>query len=298
MTSTRQMVITLFVVAVICGLILSFVYAFTVPRIAETQAKLTLEGLEEVISAEEFVEIIPDTLWHARDSLGNVVGIVFRVFPQGYAGPIPITIGLDGEGKITGIKVASAAEGLSETPGLGAKITGKDFTSQFKDKSASEVSLEQDGGPIRAITAATISSRAVVAGVKKGIEMYGSCLPPSCDPGIVFAEANRFREIIRDTLWQAMHDSDTVGIVFVGVVQGYLNDIKFMVGYNREKRITGVTILYSQETEGIGEVIRDNEFLDKFKTGIPETISGATVSTKALIGGVVSGIERFKEYLK
>ncbi len=298
MTSTRQMIITLFIVAVTCGLILSFVYAFTVPRIAETQAKLTLEGLEEVINAEEFVEIIRDTLWHARDSSGNIVGIVFRVFPPGYAGPIPITVGLNKEGKITGIKVASAAEGLSETPGLGAKITGKDFTDQFKDKSVSEVSLEQDGGPIRAITAATISSRAVVAGVKKGIEMYGSCLPSSCDPGVVFTEANGFREIIRDTLWQAMHDSDTVGIVFVGVVQGYLNDIRFMVGYSNEGRITGVTILYSQETEGIGEVIRDEKFLEKFKTSIPEIISGATVSTRALIGGVVSGIERFKEYLK
>jgi len=298
MTSARQIVVTLFVVAVTCAVILSFVYAFTVPRIAETQAKLTLDGLEEVINAEKFVEVIPDTLWQALDSLGNSVGIVFRVFPQGYAGPIPITVGLDQERKITGIRVASAAEGLSETPGLGAKITGKDFTGQFKDKSDTEVALQQDGGAIRAITAATISSRAVTSGVKKGIEMYGSCLAPSCDPRIVFTEATAFREIIKDTLWQAIRDADTVGIVFVGVVQGYLNDIKFMVGYSREQRIKGITILYSQETEGIGEVIRDTEFLEKFKGGIPETISGATVSTKALIGGVVSGIERFKEYLK
>jgi electron transport complex protein RnfG len=298
MTSTRQMVVTLFVVAVTCGLILSFVYAFTVPRIAETQAKLTMAGLEEVIDAEEFAVVIPDTLWKALDSMGNAVGIVFRVFPQGYAGPIPITVGMDGEGKITGIKVASAAEGLSETPGLGAKVTGKDFTDQFKEKSLSEIGLEQDGGAIKAITAATISSRAVVAGVKKGIEMYGSCLAPACDPGIVYAEANAFREVIKDTLWLAIRDTDTVGIVFVGVVQGYLNDIEFMVGYSTEERITGVAILYSQETDGIGEVIRDKEFLDKFKSGIPETVTGATVSTKALISGVVDGIERFKEYLK
>ncbi|UCF69996.1 MAG: FMN-binding protein [candidate division WOR-3 bacterium] len=298
MTSTRQMVVTLFVVAVTCGLVLSFVYAFTEPRIAATQAKLTMDGLEEAIDAHEFIAVIPDTLWRALDSAGNVLGVVFRVFPQGYAGPIPITVGLDIEQRITGIKVASAAEGLSETPGLGAKITGSDFTEQFKEKSVSEIDLEQDGGTIRAITAATISSRAVVAGVKKGIEMYSSCLRPACDPGIVFTEASSFSELIRDTLWMAMRDSDTLGIVFIGVVQGYLNDISFMVGYSREGRITGVTIIFSQETEGIGEVIREKEFLDSFKAGIPKTISGATVSTKALIGGVTSGIERFKEYLK
>jgi electron transport complex protein RnfG len=293
MTGTRQMIITLFIVAVICAVILSFVYAFTEPRIAETQAQLTLSGLKEVITADEYQEVIPDTLWEALDSSGNRVGMVFRVFPQGYAGPIPITVGLDTEGRITGIRVASGAEGLAETPGLGAKITQPSFTEQFKGKTAGEVGLEQEGGPIKAITAATISSRAVAAGVKKGIEMYGECLAPACDPGLVFAEADAFIEVIKDTLWKAVSGSDTLGIVFVGTVQGYLDDIRFMVGYSTEERITGVAILYSQETEGIGEVIRTKEFLDKFKTGRPEAISGATVSSKALINGVFRGVERF-----
>ncbi len=298
MTSIRQMIITLFVVAVTCAIILSFVYAFTEPRIAETQAQLTLNGLEEVITAYEYKEIIPDTLWQAVDSSGDNIGVVFRVFPQGYAGPIPITVGLDNDGKITGIRVASAAEGLAETPGLGAKITQPGFTEQFKGKTAADVALEQEGGSIDAITAATISSRAVAAGVKKGIEMYGSCLMPACDPAIVFSDADKFVGVIKDTLWKAVRGSDTLGVVFVGVVQGYLDDIKFMVGYSAEKRITGISILYSQETEGLGEVIREEEFLEKFKTGIPEAISGATISTKALINGVVKGIERFKEYIE
>lgn len=298
MTSIRQMIITLFVVAVTCAIILSFVYAFTEPRIAETQAQLTLSGLEEVITAYEYKVIIPDTLWQAVDSSGENIGVVFRVFPQGYAGPIPITVGLDNDGKITGIRVASAAEGLVETPGLGAKITQPGFTEQFKGKTATDVALEQEGGSIDAITAATISSRAVAAGVKKGIEMYGACLMPSCDPGIVFSDADKFVEVIKDTLWKAVRGSDTLGVVFVRVVQGYLDDIKFMVGYSAEKRITGISILYSQETEGLGEVIREEEFLEKFKIGIPEAISGATVSTKALINGVVKGIERFEEYIE
>jgi electron transport complex protein RnfG len=298
MTGTRQMVVTLFVVAIVCAVILSFVYAFTEPRIAETQAKLTLAGLEEVISAHEYVEVIPDTLWQALDSLGSRVGIVFRVFPQGYGGPIPVTVGLDTENKITGIRIASAAEGLAETPGLGAKITESDFTGQFTDRMLGEVALEQDGGSIQAITAATISSRAVSDGVRRGIEMYAEYLARTPDKKELFPEASSFSEIIADTLWYAMHEGDTLGLVFVGVVQGYLNPIEFMVGYSKGSRLTGVVVLHCRETEGLGEKIQDKEFLDKFKDGIPEAITGATVSSEALIDGVKSSIARFKEYIE
>ena len=298
MTSTRQMVVTLFVVAVTCAVILSFVYAFTEPRIVETQAQLTLSGLEQVMNAHQYVEVIPGTLWQAMDSLDKEIGIVFRVFPQGYGGPIPVTVGLNNEGNITGIRIASAAEGMSETPGLGAKITEPVFTEQYRNKCAEEVALEQDGGTIQAITAATISSRAVSEGVTKGIEKYAEYVGPAFDMTQVFPEADNFVEVIADRLWYALAGSDTVGIVFSSMVAGYLDCIKFAVGYTMRGRISGVTILYSQETEGIGEKIRDSEFLGRFKEVIPEAISGATVSSKALIDGVRAGIERYKEYVK
>jgi Na+-translocating ferredoxin:NAD+ oxidoreductase RnfG subunit len=63
-------------------------------------------------------------------------------------------------------------------------------------------------------------------------------------------------------------------------------------------QITGVEILYSNETPGIGEVIRSREFLDSFKEKIPDAITGATVSSKALINGVEEKVECYKDYLK
>jgi len=298
MTSTRQMIVTLVIVAVICAVILSFVYAFTEPRIAETQAKLTLSGLEEVMSAYKYIEVVPGTLWRAVDSLDQEIGIVFRVFPQGYGGPIPITVGLNEERKITGIRIAGAAEGLAETPGLGVKITEPGFTSQFKDKSGDEVALEQDGGTIHAITAATISSRAVSEGIRKGLKTYADYLEATYDLGSVFPGADNFIEILPDTLWYALNKTDTMGIVFIGIIQGYLDKIKFMVGCNTKGDITGAAILYSQETEGIGEVIRSEAFLERFKQGEPEAISGATISTQALINGVAEGMQKYKEYIR
>ncbi len=298
MTSTRNMVLTLLIVAIVCSVILSFVYSYTEPLITETQNQMTLDGLKQVINAQEFVEIIPDTLWRAVDSSGMLTGIVFRVFPQGYGGPIPITVGLDLDGKVTGVRVASAAEGLKETPGLGVKITEPEFKDQFIGKCGSAVQLKNDGGEIDAITAATISSRAVCNGVKKGIETYLNYLEKPLDKKCVFSGAQEFVEIIKDTLWYALKDADTVGVVFIGITQGFVDCIKFMVGVGTDAKINGVKILYSNETEGIGEVIREEEFLDKFKQGYPETITGATVSSQALIDAVKGYITRYKEYLK
>lgn len=298
MTSTKNMVLTLLIVAIVCSVVLSFVYSYTEPRIAETQAQLTLGGLKQVINAQEFVEIIPDTLWNAVDSSGILTGIVFRVFPQGYGGPIPITVGLDLNGKITGVRIASAAEGLKETPGLGVKITEPEFKDQFIDKCAPEAQLKNDGGEIDAITAATISSRAVCNGIKNGIETYLNYLETPIDKRCVFSDAREFVEIIKDTLWYALKDADTIGIVFVGFTQGYLDCIEFMVGVGTDAKISGVEILYSSETEGIGEAIREKEFLDKFKEGSAEAITGATVSSQVLIDAIEEYITRYKEYLK
>jgi electron transport complex protein RnfG len=298
MTSTRSMVLTLLIVAIVCSVILSFVYCYTAPRIVETQKELTLAGLKEVIQANEFEVIVPDTVWKAVDAEANPVGIVFRVFPQGYGGPIPIMVGLDPAGTITGIRIASAAEGLKETPGLGVKITELEFRAQFIGKTVDNVMIKKDGGAVDAITAATISSRAVCNGIKQGIIKYADYLCPPFDKCRIFPKAEDFIEIIPEILWYALKDNDTLGIVFIGKVQGYAGSIEFICGLAENLEITGIEILYSNETPGIGEAIRDTLFLNAFKKNIPDAITGATVSSQALIKGVEEKIEEYKRYIK
>lgn len=298
MTGTRQMVVTLFIVALVCSLVLSFVYSYTAPKIKETRAQMTLAGLQDVIVAHEFAEVTPDTLWRALDSSGQFLGIVFRVFPQGYAGPIPITVGLGVNGSVLGVRVASAAEGMKETPGLGAKITEKAFTDQFAGKCADAIFLKKDGGEIDGITAATISSRAVCNGIRQGIEKYLEYIGPSLNLSCVFSDAQDFIEIIKDTLWYAVSGDDTLGLVFWGSTKGYADKIEFLVGMNKRAQITSVEILYSNETPGLGELIREEEFLQKFSNKVPDAISGATVSSQSLIDAVTAGVQRFTEYIK
>ena len=56
-----------------------------------------------------------------------------------------------------------------ETPGLGNKMTEPKFKDQFMNKNPKEFSLvvDKDGGPVDAITAATISSRAFCDAVQR-----------------------------------------------------------------------------------------------------------------------------------
>lgn len=300
MTSISKMIITLVLVAAVCATVLAFFYTFTAPLIAETRANLALAGLKEVVAADSFTEIIPDTLWDAVGPDGNTVGTVFRVWPQGYGGLIPITVGIGTDKKITGVRIAGASEGLKETPGLGVKITEESFRRQFVGKSTDQVKLKKDGGLIDAITAATISSRAVCEGIRNGMEKYAEyCSPePTFDKKKFFAGADTFIEIIADSLWYAIEEGKTLGLVFFASADGYLDRIGIAVGMDKKMKIIGVEIICSQETDGIGELIREEEFLDKFKEGKPETISGATISSKAVITAVMEYSARYGKYLK
>ncbi len=102
------------------------------------------------------------------DRNGEYAGVVFEVRGLGFGGPINITVGIDKEDKVSGIAISKRDQ--SETPGLGIKITTPKFQDQFVGRTEEEMRLKKDGGGLDAITAATISSRAVVKAVKEGIQ--------------------------------------------------------------------------------------------------------------------------------
>ena len=61
-----------------------------------------------------------------------------------------------------------------ETPGLGTKVSEDAFRSQFDGFNPKRriFKVRQDGGKIDAVTAATISSRAVVDAIQRAIDAY------------------------------------------------------------------------------------------------------------------------------
>jgi len=252
--------------------------------------------LRFVLPAVQYNPVIPDTLWQAFDSSNNFAGLAFQVFPRGYKGEIPVLVGVDSAGVITGIIIPKA--NLRETPGLGMKVADSSFIARLIGRAANALKLKRDGGEIDAVSGATVSSRAVCNGIRNGYEKYASCMIHPDEKNRVLPGAWNYLPIIPDTLWRAYCGPDTAGIVIQGFVIGYLDTIKFMAGVDRRGRITGVEITSSHETEGIGERIREKEFLNKFKDTIPDAISGATMSSRPLILSIQKYVERFKDYYR
>ena len=100
------------------------------------------------------------------------VGTAFQVIaPDGYSGDISILMGVGPDGKVSGIEIISH----KETPGLGNKIQKAEWKNQFKGRSIDDgprLAVKKDGGEIDQFSGATISPRAVVNAVKRGLEIY------------------------------------------------------------------------------------------------------------------------------
>uniref|UniRef100_A0A7C4GG34 Ion-translocating oxidoreductase complex subunit G n=1 Tax=candidate division WOR-3 bacterium TaxID=2052148 RepID=A0A7C4GG34_UNCW3 len=168
------MVASLVLTCAVAAFALSQVYAVTRPKIDyQRKVKAVQEALAAVMpAAASFHEQEPGEMWFALDAQGNRIGTVLKAAKQGYAGPVPVTVGIGLDGRIVAVRVASASEGLKETPGLGLKATEPSFLSGFVGKTAPEVRLTRDGGAIDAITGATITSRAVADGVSEAMERH------------------------------------------------------------------------------------------------------------------------------
>jgi electron transport complex protein RnfG len=102
---------------------------------------------------------------------GNIVGYAIKVKVSGFGGPIQMMVGFKADGTIYNTSVIFH----SETPGLGAKITGEIPTrTQIvgKNPASSNLTVTKDGGEIDAITASTITSRAFLKGVEAAYKVF------------------------------------------------------------------------------------------------------------------------------
>jgi electron transport complex protein RnfG len=142
----------------------------TAPAIAELNAQNTQAAIEAVLpgGGEELAD------FPAVDLVSKVyasdTGYAVQVTPGGFDNTITMMVGVDKAGNVLGIDIISH----TETAGLGAVSdadtpAGIAFREQFIG-AAGSVSVKKDGGQMDAITGATITSRAVCAGVNAALE--------------------------------------------------------------------------------------------------------------------------------
>jgi electron transport complex protein RnfG len=180
-------ILALYAAAACVGL--AFVYAGTEKIIAQRQqadldaalkelfpAAESFNSIEGIASSDPAVIIEGDKNNPANTGAftalkgGKSVGVALRTSRAGYGGPIKLLVGVDVDGKISGVKILEH----KETPGLGAnaasetyyvdRANGIRFYEQFAGKMTHEpFEPKQD---VIVITAATITSKAVAASVK------------------------------------------------------------------------------------------------------------------------------------
>ncbi|MDR1970868.1 MAG: RnfABCDGE type electron transport complex subunit G [Treponema sp.] len=159
---------------------LAFVYTGTAKIIALRQQADLEAALRELFpDADAFNEITgiqsPDPLVTFEDEYEarrneQTAGAALRVSRGSYGGTIRILVGIGADGRITGVKILEH----QDTPGLGANAAspayyvdragGITFYGQFKNKSVADPFEVK--GDVQAITASTITSRAVSDSVK------------------------------------------------------------------------------------------------------------------------------------
>lgn len=168
-------VLVLTAFAVVAGTALGFVYGITKSKIsvsADVEKNTALKSVLPTLSRDAKERVlehqgvqIPVVMDGDRDNFrGAVLELETR---KGYAGKIRFMVGVDKDRRVTGLYILEQ----SETPGLGTKAKEETWWGQFKGKGQDnfKFQVKKDGGDADAITAATITSRAIADQVDIGL---------------------------------------------------------------------------------------------------------------------------------
>lgn len=175
--------IVLGIISMVAAVLLGTTYSITKPAIEE-QRKLAIIEAQKLIFPDAFsFSTLKDTktdkelgnfkigsttintVYEAKDKEGINIGYIVNAQTPGYSGNIVFVIGFTNDKKIMNIKVTEH----TETPGLGANVAKRSFLDQFQKKSYSDPFVVKED--IKAVTSATISSKALVKGVKDVIDL-------------------------------------------------------------------------------------------------------------------------------
>jgi len=158
---------------IVATALLAYVNTITKPQIDSIQLKEAEQTRKELIPNSNFEEINGEfSYFIAKDSKTNEVnGYVFTTEKNGYNGAVKTMVAVDNDFRIIAIKVIQQ----TETPGLGTNSTQPKFSEQFKGKTSEQLIVDKDGGVppncIKAITGATITTRAVTNSVKESLQL-------------------------------------------------------------------------------------------------------------------------------
>ena len=338
MKNSLKGIVTLCLIGAICGGILGITYDATKDTIAaiEKSESLQLDVILPGLNADEPKEMNVklaegDPISEAYEvySKGKLVGHAIIANSQGMSA-MKMTVGISKEGKIGGLKIVSHGE----TPGIGDIVEKESFMGRYKDKSIKKELKTVKKSPeadneVEGVTGATITSTGVTKAVNEAIKFYKENVlgeevkeeeEKVLEAKDIISEADNMKDIekeLPETVKEVKgvyKGESLLGYAITGVGVG-MQDIETMVGISNEGKITFVKVVKDTETEGIGDVIHEEDFIKKFLgksvdkrlevvTNKPsadnevEAVTGATISTEGVTGGVNNAIKFYNEKLK
>ena len=171
-----HMLVTLTIIGVISGGVLSEINSWAEPKIianrkAETERAIFV--VQNEATNYKKIEDLKFELYEVFDDSSNSLGYALPIEGNGFQGKIRLIVGVNKDfSSLYGLEVLEQVE----TPGLGTKVTETPFTDQFRNlivtpeiKSVKGVK-PQNPNEVQAITGATISSKAVIRIINEGIK--------------------------------------------------------------------------------------------------------------------------------
>jgi electron transport complex protein RnfG len=153
-----------FILLIFCAVasgILAYVNSLTEPVIKDRKAKEEIATRSELIPDADFSEakFADGSLYYIATSTAtkDTLGYTFIAAENGYSSKVQTMVGVDKDMKVLKVKVIDQAE----TPGLGANCTSEAFQAQFSGLGEADLVVDKDGGKIKSLSGATITSRTV-----------------------------------------------------------------------------------------------------------------------------------------
>ncbi len=168
--SVFEIAMNLFVACMVSGVILAATYYFTAPIAIEKAEELKKDAMTSLVKdADAFIPVLGKKEWFEAQKDGHTIAFVVPSESKGFGGEIDMLVAVDLNGKIINYDILKH----NETPGLGdgankpvfkTHVSGKDHEHLEVTKDAKETEL------IQAMTGATISSKAVIKGIREADE--------------------------------------------------------------------------------------------------------------------------------
>ena len=165
--------IVLALICLITSALLAYTNSLTAPVIKQNNiASANASKAVVLADAENFADETKGDISYSvgTDASGAVAGYVFTTTAKSYGGEISVMVGIKADGTVSGVELLS----INDTPGLGMNAKNPSFLEQFVGKVAGILvnKNEPAENEIKALTGATVTSKAVTAAVNTALDNY------------------------------------------------------------------------------------------------------------------------------